>query len=790
MVGERNKRTSQNRIAGQSKFRRPAGNSYLLAQYSLGAMLYRLGELDRAMECFETTRRAANSAADPKSTKIVLDFDIAGVKTGMSKYGEALALCQQVVLASDRLNMAVLKIHGRLLLGMICRHLGDMGRAVEVLEEAKGLVQNPDGMMALRISTDLVATYREMGEYDRALEVLRQELENHDGDEEEHSLRSAEYSLKMATILRMSGEYRAAQSCLRDARRTFAHCRQQISLMECDGELAWLRIAKGQYRKAIRIFQAIKRDHAALMSPEVSWHCSRGIGFAYFQLGDFTQSRNAYQEAVETLEDMRHEALFEESRISFLESKHEVFDKVIDCSLALRDYATALQDVERLKSRNLAVMLRGRDVMPKGASKEECDEYRRLRLEVRLCEYTLRQEQEKTGFGRSWEPFRLAKNRLQEFVVRLQKKDSSFDPDQVDPISADQIADLVEDTETAIIELYPMEDKTVAFVIRSDRKIDQSTVVIGRYNLESLSKDVEAIKDQDQLESVLQRLHDRIFVPLAPLLDGIKKIVFIPYGRFHLLPLHAMFTVIGGVRQYLMDDRLVTYAPSAKVLKYCIDRVRPHRQKAFVASADPTRKLPYPNIEAKALAELFETKECRRATRDQIIAQTSDAHIFHYAGHSDGNALCLHVEPLSSDEDFYDAGDIFVRQNLPETWLVTLSACETGNVRLGRADEYIGLPSAFLYSGTATVICSLWSVSDISTFFLMMKMYRLIEKGLGKAEALRKAQRWLKNPKKLEEHLQELEHVPPPLCPRAEKVVRDGLSHPYYWAGFICTGAP
>jgi CHAT domain-containing protein len=89
----------------------------------------------------------------------------------------------------------------------------------------------------------------------------------------------------------------------------------------------------------------------------------------------------------------------------------------------------------------------------------------------------------------------------------------------------------------------------------------------------------------------------------------------------------------------------------------------------------------------------------------------------------------------------------------------------------------------------------------------MVKMYRLIKDGLGKAEALRKAQLWLKNPNIREEHLRELERLVPWFGHAAgkglpdvsrfgrtqfspEKLLPEDLSHPYYWAGFICTGAP
>ncbi|WP_340643480.1 CHAT domain-containing protein [Phormidium pseudopriestleyi] len=77
---------------------------------------------------------------------------------------------------------------------------------------------------------------------------------------------------------------------------------------------------------------------------------------------------------------------------------------------------------------------------------------------------------------------------------------------------------------------------------------------------------------------------------------------------------------------------------------------------------------------------------------------------------------------------------------------VVLSACETGLIDSSQlVEDYIGLPSAFLYAGTVTVISSLWSVDDLATAFLMMRFYWTIDlETLSMLEALQSAQTWLR----------------------------------------------
>ena len=152
---------------------------------------------------------------------------------------------------------------------------------------------------------------------------------------------------------------------------------------------------------------------------------------------------------------------------------------------------------------------------------------------------------------------------------------------------------IVNDPSTALIELFPMRDKTVAFLVLRETRIEETTVFIEGYTEANMAQDLEAIKHKDQLEDTLRRLYDRLFIPLEPYLKAITKIVFVPYSGLHLIPLHAMFTEENGSRKYLIDDFLVTYAPSSKVLKQCLGMPRAAKQRAFVATAAPKRDLPH-----------------------------------------------------------------------------------------------------------------------------------------------------------------------------------------------------
>src|SRR5207249_6526207 len=97
----------------------------------------------------------------------------------------------------------------------------------------------------------------------------------------------------------------------------------------------------------------------------------------------------------------------------------------------------------------------------------------------------------------------------------------------------------------------------------------------------------------------VKELHQYLFAPIAGLIQT-DHVTIVPHGRLHLLPFHA-FT--DGTR-YITDDFEVSYAPSASVLKYCLEKNDiEDAQPCVIGVSDELA--PFVEQEARSLASMF-----------------------------------------------------------------------------------------------------------------------------------------------------------------------------------------
>jgi CHAT domain-containing protein len=116
--------------------------------------------------------------------------------------------------------------------------------------------------------------------------------------------------------------------------------------------------------------------------------------------------------------------------------------------------------------------------------------------------------------------------------------------------------------------------------------------------------------------------------------------------------------------------------------------------------------------------------------------------------------------------------------------LLTLSACQTA--RGGDGAEIDGFGATAQLNGAGAVMASLWPVSDAATPRLMRDFYAgLMEQGLDKAEALRRAQVNMLHSagQAVATNERAAEALDSP-----EPAAKAGFDHPYFWSAFVLMG--
>jgi CHAT domain-containing protein/tetratricopeptide (TPR) repeat protein len=118
------------------------------------------------------------------------------------------------------------------------------------------------------------------------------------------------------------------------------------------------------------------------------------------------------------------------------------------------------------------------------------------------------------------------------------------------------------------------------------------------------------------------------------------------------------------------------------------------------------------------------------------------------------------------------------------TKLVVLSACETGLGEVKNGAGVYGLRRALVLAGSETQVMSLWKVSDAGTRDLMTAYYTRLQKGEGRAEALRQVQLMMLRGQLKATAISGKRGT----TDTGEKVATKDYRHPYYWAAFIQSG--
>lgn len=313
-------------------------------------------------------------------------------------------------------------------------------------------------------------------------------------------------------------------------------------------------------------------------------------------------------------------------------------------------------------------------------------------------------------------------------------------------------------------------------------------------------------------------LYENLIAPLDSItLIGGKQLILIPDDELNYMPFELL------VRDdkekdfadynYLIKDNSIAYFPSATT--FYLSRISIERKQfetTFMAFGAPNAEssslsnnnkalnisyksrggdisladLPHALEEINSIKDLFSKKKRKIYTgknasesnlkslfkRSNSQQHSSKSQFIHFATHAvidtiypEDSAIVLAQDKENNDEDGFLRLFEFFGLDLSAD-LIVLSACETGMGRNLKGEGITGFSRALMYSGTNSMILSLWPVADKSTAKLFINFYDLlINEKKSKGAALKKAQ------------LKMIQNSREPK-----------YSNPFFWAPFILMG--
>ncbi len=553
--------------------------------------------------------------------------------------------------------------------------------------------------------------------------------------------------------------------------------------------LAYRNRIRGE--KAENLERAITSYHNALQiytkdsDPLNCLQTARNLANLHYSEEQWQPATEAYNTAIEAVENARLEALNPQSRQEVLSNAIGVFHRIVQAHLNLNQPEKALEYIERSKGRNLVELITQKNLHPQGVSQEiiaQLNELKQrvvneqIRLHHQSINQNLMRSDNLTPYVQDHSYLKEYQQDLDNFIAR-EIKDPLFSLTQkVEPIAFTEIQALT-DAETCLLQWYITGEKILAFVVSAEGEVkvwqssendkNQFSDIFDNYRELYYSKNGKQ-EWRNQLSNLLQTFADILHINdiLALIPDTCQRLIIIPHLFLHILPIHALpvdppqlslkrgESATGGSELQDLFPKGVQYAPSCQILQKITQTSHHSDFNKLFAIQNPTKDLFYTDLEVNILSTFFTEPQViaqDNATKNAVLPhlKSSDNHCYHFSCHGGFNP----DNPLESalflaNKESLTLGEIF-ELRLNKCRLITLSACETGLIDLNSiSDEYIGLPSGFLFAGSPSVVSSLWTVDDLSTSFLMIKLYEILfdeNQQVSVPVALKQAQNWLQN---------------------------------------------
>lgn len=767
-----------------------------------------LGNYDESMEFYHKARALSAEIGDKDTLNMALN-NIATLHIARGRYAEALdylhkslTILQEMGAAGDRRSLAY-KLQN---IGLVYRRQGQLDQALSYSRKSLDiLVEIDDKFGIANLQNNIGVIYKSQGLYEQGLDYFQKALAGY------RVLKTTPGEARclnnIGDTYRSQGRYDAALEALQQSFRLREQNRDRGGMTLSLNNLARLYEAQGKYAEMLDASRRSAKIAEEIYSREEIWTAQDQMGRALAALGQQAEARTSFQAAIASIESLRRDVGGSEGQQqTFLENRLSPWFGMIDLLVAQQKYGEALTFAEQSKARVLLDALQsGRTNQRKSWSSEEqqAEEKLRLRLVSLNSQFTTEVRRDKQDAARVAElKTAVDKARLEyeDFETRLYvaHPELKLQRGEAPVVKNEELAALLPDASSALLEYVVGEDKTYLFVVTKATQDVDVRVYTLPVKRDELARQAEAFRKQLAardlgFRSPASKLYDLLLKPAAAQLAGRSHLIIAPDNTLWDLPFQ---TLINNTNRFVIEDAAIAYTPSLTVLREVTKRRKiegahaspatllalgnPILGKETLKRAELTLRdgkldpLPEAEEEVKALGRLYGVSRSKvyvgaEAREDRVKSEASRAKVLHFATHATLN----NAAPLYSHLALAEGGAN--EDGLLEAWelmqldlhadLAVLSACETARGRIGAGEGMVGFSWAMFIAGVPSIVVSQWKVESAGTRDLMVNFHRgLISAKVRttKSEALRQAAlKLLQNPE---------------------------TSHPFYWGGFVLVG--
>ncbi len=305
---------------------------------------------------------------------------------------------------------------------------------------------------------------------------------------------------------------------------------------------------------------------------------------------------------------------------------------------------------------------------------------------------------------------------------------------------------IILDDRLEIITRLPGQDIISHYTTKISKDVLEKTV-------EQLQKDLPVASRELDVKQNSQQLYDWLIRPSESDLasKGIKSLVFVLDGYLRNIPMAILYDK--QQQKYLIEKYAISLTPGLQLvdpkplqnvrlnaLVAGVEQERLIEGKTFSELSNVTEELKQIQSEVQTSKELFNQEFTKTNLQKEI--QSNPFSVVHLATHGQFSSDVEQTYILTWDELLkVKELDSLLRargDNRPESIeLLVLSACKTAQ---GDKRAALGLAGVAVRAGARSTIATLWTVDDESTSKFMGELYRQLDAGVSKAEALQRAQ--------------------------------------------------